>query len=101
MVHIHGYTWSDGSASWYDPSPIVSLGNVIVVSINYRLGPLGFLKFKNADSNYGLYDQLMALQWVKTNINRFGGDNTKITLFGSGAGAVSINTLTFSEFSDI
>lgn len=98
MVHIHGYSWSEGSASWFDPAPIAALGNVIVVNFNYRLGPLGFLKFANMDANYGLHDQLTAIRWVKNNIAKFGGDENKITLFGSGAGAVSINNLQLTDY---
>lgn len=101
MIHVHGYSWSEGAASWFDPAPISAIGDVIVVNFNYRLGPLGFLKFENLESNYGLHDQITAIQWVKNNIANFGGDETKITLFGSGAGAVSINNLQLSDYGNI
>lgn len=78
-----------------------SLGNTIVVTFNYRLGVLGFLKSNRKEGgNFGLYDQRMALQWVVNNIKEFGGDSSKITLFGAGAGAASINIQWLSDVYD-
>lgn len=67
--------------------------NLILVTFNYRLGPLGFISLKNPEysGNAGLKDQLLALNWVHDNIHQFGGDNSKITLFGQSAGANAAN----------
>jgi carboxylesterase type B len=73
----------------------VTKGNVIVVTINYRLGALGFLAHPALDSeghlnaNYGLMDQQFALQWVQRNIEAFGGDPERVTIFGESAGGLS------------
>ncbi|XP_062497074.1 bile salt-activated lipase [Pezoporus occidentalis] len=77
----------------YDGEEIAVRGNVIVVTINYRLGPLGFLSTGDANlpGNYGLKDQQMAIAWVKRNIKAFGGDPENITIFGESAGAVSVS----------
>ncbi|XP_069626922.1 bile salt-activated lipase isoform X2 [Haliaeetus albicilla] len=77
----------------YDGEEIAVRGNVIVVTINYRLGPLGFLSTGDASmpGNYGLKDQHMAIAWVKRNIKVFGGDPENITIFGESAGAVSVS----------
>ncbi|XP_009978204.1 PREDICTED: bile salt-activated lipase-like, partial [Tauraco erythrolophus] len=77
----------------YDGEEIAVRGNVIVVTINYRVGPLGFLSTgdENLPGNYGLKDQHMAIAWVKRNIKAFGGDPENITIFGESAGAVSVS----------
>uniref|UniRef100_A0A672UFC8 Carboxylic ester hydrolase n=1 Tax=Strigops habroptila TaxID=2489341 RepID=A0A672UFC8_STRHB len=77
----------------YDGEEIAVRGNVIVVTINYRVGPLGFLSTGDANlpGNYGLKDQHMAIAWVKRNIKAFGGDPENITIFGESAGAVSVS----------
>lgn len=98
LFWIHGgaYLTGAGSASIYDGSALVMEGNVVVVTINYRLGPFGFLCAKNLpnekifDTNNGLRDQLAALKWVKENIVNFGGDPDNITIFGESAGAASV-----------
>ena len=73
------------------------LGDVIVVSINYRLGILGFLNSNGTlKGNYGLWDQIMALQWVQDNIESFGGDKTSVTIFGESAGGFSVSLLAMS-----
>ena len=80
----------------YDPSPLVTQGNLIVVTINYRLGYLGFFAHPatdaelHLDANYGLMDQQFALQWVKRNITAFGGDPNRVTIFGESAGGQSV-----------
>lgn len=68
---------------------------VVVVTINYRLGALGFLSTADVNSpgNYGILDQAMALRWVYENAEKFGGDKDSITLFGPGAGAASAGLL--------
>ncbi|XP_050764066.1 bile salt-activated lipase-like isoform X3 [Gymnogyps californianus] len=82
----------------YDGEEIAVRGNVIVVTINYRLGPLGFLSTGDANlpGNYGLKDQHMAIAWVKRNIKAFGGDPENITIFGESAGAVSVSLQTLT-----
>ncbi|KAM7088092.1 LOW QUALITY PROTEIN: bile salt-activated lipase-like [Ciconia maguari] len=82
----------------YDGEEIAVRGNVIVVTINYRLGPLGFLSTGDANlpGNYGLKDQHMAIAWVKRNIKAFGGDPENITIFGESAGAASVSLQTLS-----
>ncbi|KAJ1134237.1 hypothetical protein NDU88_000692 [Pleurodeles waltl] len=77
----------------YDGEELAVRGNVIVVTFNYRVGPLGFLSTgdANAAGNYGLWDQHMAISWVKRNIVAFGGDPDNITIFGESAGGVSVD----------
>jgi para-nitrobenzyl esterase len=102
MVWIHGgaFVTGSGSTPWYEGSSFATNGNVVVVTINYRLGALGFLHLADlgADaseftSNCGLLDQIAALEWVRDNIAAFGGDPSNVTIFGESAGAMSIGTL--------
>lgn len=94
MVWIHGGDFVLGSSSWdfYDGGMLAAYGDVVVVSMNYRLGRLGFLNAasEEAPGNQGLHDQNMALRWVKDNIVFFGGNKSAVTLFGQDAGAASI-----------
>jgi para-nitrobenzyl esterase len=96
MVWIHGGGLVRGSGDDYDPTPLVEKGNVIVVTINYRLGVLGFFAHPALDAedhvnaNYGLMDQQYALQWVRRNIAAFGGDPQRVTIFGESAGGLSV-----------
>src|SRR5690349_6433505 len=100
MVWIHGGAFQVGSAGNYDPTKLVTAGDVIVVSINYRLGALGFLAHPalSAESpagisgNYGILDQQLALRWVQDNIAGFGGDPKRVTIFGESAGGISVHT---------
>lgn len=102
IVFVHGesYEWSSGNP--YDGSVLASYGGVVVVTINYRLGILGFLN-ANTDShlrspaNYGLMDQIAALHWVQENIGNFGGDPRNVTLIGHGTGAACVNFLMTSH----
>ncbi|OBA75002.1 carboxylesterase [Mycobacterium sp. 1554424.7] len=102
MVWLHGGAYVLGSASQplYEGHRLVTGGDVLVVTVNYRLGALGFLdlsSFNTArrrfDSNIGLHDVLAALRWVRDNIAAFGGDPERVTLFGESAGAGIVTTL--------
>ncbi|XP_055701968.1 acetylcholinesterase isoform X2 [Phlebotomus papatasi] len=92
MVWIHGgaFMMDSGSENLYCPEYLIQ-EDVIVVTLNYRLGPLGFLFYprKGITGNAGLKDQLLALKWVNENIEKFGGDSQNITLFGESAGGAS------------
>ncbi|XP_061182341.1 bile salt-activated lipase-like [Saccostrea echinata] len=93
MVFIHGGAYMLGSGISIDGSRIASHGNVIVVTINYRLGMFGFpsLQYSGVDENVGLWDQILALKWIKDNIDDYGGDPSAITIFGQSAGGFSVN----------
>lgn len=101
MVWIHGGGFINGSSStpWYDGTSLSSRGDVVVVTLNYRLGALGFLWLGDLDDRYrssgvnGLLDQAAALAWVRDNIAAFGGDPDNVTIFGESAGAMSVSTL--------
>lgn len=96
MVWIHGGAYILGSGAGYDPTPLVKAGEVIVVSVNYRVGPLGFLALpglaeeSGTTGNYALLDQQAGLRWVRDNIGAFGGDPRNVTLFGESAGGHSV-----------
>ena len=95
MVWIHGGGLTTGSSDPYDPTQLVKKG-LIVVTINYRLGYLGFFAQSAIDAeghlngNYGLMDQQLALKWVRRNIEAFGGDRDRVTIFGQSAGGQSV-----------
>jgi len=99
MVWFHGggFTIGDVSVPRYDGESLASRG-VVVVTFNYRLGPLGFLAHpalsresaEHVSGNYGLLDQIAALHWVRDNIAAFGGDPSNVTVFGQSAGASSV-----------
>ena len=90
LVWIHGGAFTNGTAnaSWYDGSNLATRG-CVVVTINYRLGALGF----TGAEDIGLQDQVAALQWVRDNVARFGGDATNVTIFGESAGGCSVLAL--------
>lgn len=94
MVWIHGGALVVGQSDTYDPRKLVDRG-VVVVTINYRLGVLGYLAHpalteeNGVSGNYGFLDQQAALRWVRDNIDRFGGDPTNVTVFGESAGGLS------------
>lgn len=102
MVWIHGgaFTLGSGGNELYSGSRLAKRGDVVVVTINYRLGAVGFL---NADGvfgkdsgivpNVGLHDQIAALRWVRDHIEAFGGDPECVTIFGESAGGMSVGTL--------
>jgi len=109
MVWIHGggFTTGAGSLPYYDGRKLAAKG-VVVVTINYRLGPFGFLAHpllsreseRNVSGNYGLLDQIAALEWVRRNIAAFGGDKDRVTIFGESAGAVSVCRLMTSPLAE-
>ena len=96
MVWIHGGSLATGESDDYDPVKLVTAGHVIVVTINYRLGYLGFLAESGLDAeghaaaNYGLQDQQFALDWVRRNIAGFGGDAGRVTMAGESSGGLSV-----------
>jgi para-nitrobenzyl esterase len=97
MVWIHGGAFWTGESEDYDPTPLVDQG-VVVVTLNYRLGALGFLAHPalsaeggGSSGDYGLMDQQAALAWVQANIGAFGGDKGNVTLFGESAGGASVH----------
>ncbi|XP_062543899.1 esterase B1-like isoform X1 [Armigeres subalbatus] len=94
MVFIHGgaFMFGSGNSDCYSPEYLVQ-EDVVAVTLNYRLGPLGFayLPSQGIEGNAGLKDQLMALKWVKQNIGKFGGDPNNVTIFGESAGGASVH----------
>ncbi|KAL2181338.1 Alpha/Beta hydrolase protein [Thermothelomyces heterothallicus CBS 202.75] len=96
-VWIHGGAFTGGTANdpTFDGANMVSRGDMVLVAINYRLLAFGFLALKDGKSNgnYGLADQITALDWVRNNIHHFGGDKDRITIFGQSAGAGSVRAL--------
>jgi len=99
MVWLHGGAMTTGSGSdpQYDASVLTGKANAVIVTLNYRLGALGFLghpalfgESADAAGNYGLLDVQAALRWVKNNISAFGGDHCKVTLFGGSSGALLV-----------
>lgn len=92
MVWIHGGSFMRGAGDIYDAQRLAVRGRIVVVTINYRLGALGFLADPALGEvgNYGLADQQAALRWVRDNIGEFGGDPAKVTIAGESAGAMSV-----------
>ncbi|KAF9114338.1 hypothetical protein BGX27_011158 [Mortierella sp. AM989] len=101
MFYLHGggFTTYSGSVIIFEPGNLVSRGGVVVVTINYRLGLLGWMENPSAwprssvPGNQAFRDQILALQWVQKNIASFGGDPKRVTVFGESAGATSIRAL--------
>lgn len=107
MVWIHGggLTRGSGASSIYDGTALAQKG-VVVVTVNYRLGPFGYMAHPalsaeaeamgaaRSSGNYGTLDQVAALKWVQDNIAAFGGDNSRVTIFGESAGSWSVNHMT-------
>ena len=100
MVWIYGGGFSMGTSSYYDGAPIAREG-VVLVTINYRVGKLGYFAHpalsaenpEHVSGNYGILDQIAALRWVQDNIAQFGGDPKKVTIFGESAGGISVSML--------
>merc|ERR1719211_966540 len=99
MVYFHGgaFIMGGGASFFFGPGYLLEQ-NVVLVTFNYRLGPLGFLSTddKAAAGNQGLLDQIMVLKWVKANIEKFGGDPNKVTIFGEDSGAASVTLMAMS-----
>ena len=99
MVWIHGGAYTIGSGDMYDGTSLARRGDVVVVTLNYRLGVLGWLALDHLDpslagsGNNGIRDQIEALRWVRDNIGAFGGDAGNVTIFGESAGGGSIAAL--------
>lgn len=99
-IHGGGFVIGSGSQSIYDGGPLARRGDAVVVTLNYRLGPLGFLYLADlcpgleaAVGNAGIRDQVAGLEWVRENIAAFGGDPANVTIFGESAGGMSVGTL--------
>ncbi|XP_021516080.1 carboxylesterase 5A [Meriones unguiculatus] len=101
MVWIPGGGFETGSASIFDGSALAAYEDVLIVTIQYRLGIFGFFttRDQHAPGNWAFQDQLAALQWVKENIKFFGGNPDSVTIFGGSAGAISISSLVLSPLS--
>ena len=107
IIYIHGggFTGGCGHEKHFD-GPVWPAKGVIGVTINYRLGPLGFACLRELreeagyTGNYGLFDQLTAIQWIRDNIASFGGDPGNITIMGQSAGAMSVQQHCLSPLSD-
>ncbi|XP_029464240.1 fatty acyl-CoA hydrolase precursor, medium chain-like isoform X2 [Rhinatrema bivittatum] len=101
MMWIHGGGLMHGGASFYDGSALSAYENVVIVSIQYRLGVLGFFSTgdEHARGNWGFLDQLAALHWIQENIEHFGGDPQSVTIFGESAGGLSVSALILSPLS--
>src|SRR5262245_58486475 len=105
MVWIHGgaLTRGSGATRVYDGGSLAKKG-VVLITINYRLGPLGYLAHpeltaestRRSSGNYGVLDQIAALKWVQKNASAFGGDPNRVTIFGESAGSWSVNALVAS-----
>ncbi|MCC9196544.1 carboxylesterase/lipase family protein [Arthrobacter sp. zg-Y820] len=102
LVYFYGGAFSSGSSTvkTYRGSHLVRTGEAVYVSLNYRIGALGFMDFssfstagRTFDSNLGLRDQVAALEWVRDNIAGFGGDPDNVTIFGESAGGISVTSL--------
>ncbi|XP_074824876.1 fatty acyl-CoA hydrolase precursor, medium chain-like isoform X1 [Natator depressus] len=98
MVWIHGGGLVIGAASTYDGSALSAFENMVVVTIQYRLGILGYFSSgdEHARGNWGYLDQVAALQWIQENIEHFGGNPGSVTIFGESAGGVSVSALVLS-----
>ncbi len=102
MVWIHGggFMGGSGSQEMYEASNLARKGGLVVVTINYRVGAFGFMDLTGVmgrefpcTANAGLLDQISALEWVRDNIARFGGDPSNVTIFGESAGGMSVSML--------
>ena len=99
MVWFHGGGFASGQASMYGPEHLLDK-DVILVTVNYRLGPLGFFTLGNEEvpGNQGMWDQYEGLQWVQNNIQAFGGNPNRVTIFGESAGGRSVTNHLASRY---
>src|SRR5205823_3871995 len=102
MVWMHGGGFAIGSGSWpvYDGTALASRGDVVVVTLNHRLGIFGYLHLKEiaapefaSSGNAGMLDLVAALEWVRDNIGAFGGDPANVTIFGESGGGAKVSAL--------
>ncbi|XP_782312.4 carboxylesterase 5A-like [Strongylocentrotus purpuratus] len=105
VVWFHGgaYSLGAGSNTVYEPLPLIAFApDIVFVGVNYRLGLYGFMTTGDsaAPGNYGMYDQVMALQWVQDNIAAFGGNPNRVTIMGESAGAASVSLHMLSPLSE-
>lgn len=104
-IHGGGYTGGCGHEKHFD-GPVWPTKGVIAVTCNYRLGPMGYMCLPELEAeaghtgNYGMYDQIAALQWVRDNIREFGGNPDNITIMGQSAGAMSVQNLCISPLTE-
>ncbi len=106
MLWIHGGGNTIGHAGFYDPSALATAQKLVVVTVNYRVGPFGWFRHPalrgegtselDASGNFGTLDLVRALEWVRDNIAEFGGDPAKVTIFGESAGGLNVFTLLLS-----
>src|SRR4051812_24064652 len=90
LFWIHGGGPTTGTGNQHDGALMARTNGIVVVSINYRLGPLGFLALPDGTANFGLLDQRAAMQWTARNIRAFGGDPRNVTIAGESAGGFSV-----------
>ncbi|KAM7291766.1 acetylcholinesterase-like [Ixodes scapularis] len=92
-IYAGGFAFGSSYQNWYNGSLLATMYDVVVVTFNYRLGIFGFLDagVLGAPGNVGLWDQRLALQWVRENIHTFGGNPTRVTIFGESGGAYSVH----------
>ena len=106
LFWIHGGAYYIGSGNEHDGSILAAQGDVVIVTVNYRLGVFGFLDLSKYDdalagsASNGFRDQILALTWVRDNINDYGGDPNNVTIFGVSAGGVSVNALLAAPSAD-
>ncbi|CAG7826563.1 unnamed protein product [Allacma fusca] len=93
VVILQGDSWEWGSGNLIDGSALASHGNVMVVTLNYRLGVLGFLQTSSQQGNFAIMDVVAALNWIRENAGAFGADVNRVTLLGHRTGAVLVNFL--------
>jgi para-nitrobenzyl esterase len=101
IVYLHGGAFTTGSGSWplYDGAPLAGKGEAVVVTVNHRLGPLGFLHLEDVSEDFagsgnaGMLDLVLALEWVRDNIGSFGGDPGRVLVMGSSGGASKTSVL--------
>jgi para-nitrobenzyl esterase len=92
-IHGGGFTGGSGGQALYDGGRLAARGDVVVVTINYRLGALGYTNLAGLDANLGQQDQIAALRFTRENIAAFGGDPAQVTIFGESAGGMAVSTL--------